>query len=291
MLLMHNMSGIKCTYEAWAERTISEAKGRRVIHFYLVSTSERPLLAVVATEKNDRHFSYEVSDNYIKVFGSSPSINAQTKWTSRSIMLEWLSSLVRKDNLPPPNLIPHNAETHEGDAQMPEPMPREPASFKVGDHIEFLSKDEKMHDFWYKCKILEMYKKFWKVQCNDRKCEEVSGNFEQEHCIPPPRLAPPGELSLRHTGRLTIRPCPPEEEAPTTFEVGAAVDAWWKNGWWEGFVITVESLSSSDSYHVFLPGPRKFLTLHLKDLRASRDWVDDAWVLIRSHPDILSFVC
>lgn len=84
--------------------------------------------------------------------------------------------------------------------------------------------------------------------------------YDVQHCIPPPRLAPPGELSLRHTGRLTIRPCPPEEEAPTTFEVGAAVDAWWKNGWWEGFVITVESLSSSDSYHVFLPGT---LSLHL----------------------------
>lgn len=59
---------------------------------------------------------------------------------------------------------------------------------------------------------------------------------------------------MRHTGRLTIRPCPPEEEAPTTFEVGAAVDARWEDGWYEGFVLTAESLSNSDSYHVFLPG-------------------------------------
>lgn len=65
-------------------------------------------------------------------------------------------------------------------AQIPEPMAREQASFKVGDYIEFLSKHGDLHDFWYKCKILEMYKKNWKVQCNDRKYEEGSGNLEQE---------------------------------------------------------------------------------------------------------------
>ncbi|KAK1403160.1 Agenet domain-containing protein [Heracleum sosnowskyi] len=135
-----------------------------------------------------------------------------------------------------------------------------------------------------------MHTKFWKVRCNGRKNEEGSGNLELEQGIPLPRLAPPANLSMRHTGRLTIRPCPPEEEPLATFEVGAAVDAWWRDGWWEGFVYTMESLSCNDNYYVFLPGPGKFLTVHRKDLRASRDWVDDTWVPIMSHPDILSFV-
>lgn len=99
------MSGNRHIYEAWAEKTISGVRGCRVLHFYLASTSgSPPLLAVVGFEKNDRHFSYEVSDNYLKVFGSSPAINARTKWTSRRIMIDWLRSLlVRKDNLPLPN--------------------------------------------------------------------------------------------------------------------------------------------------------------------------------------------
>ncbi|KAK1361134.1 hypothetical protein POM88_045608 [Heracleum sosnowskyi] len=36
--------------------------------------------------------------------------------------------------------------------------------------------------------------------------------------IPARRLAPPNKLNMRHSGRLTIRLCPPEEEAPSTFE-------------------------------------------------------------------------
>lgn len=87
--------------------------------------------------------------------------------------------------------LPKPAPCHQGNgsldviseptgAQIPEPVPGEQAPFKVGDYIEFLSKDENMHDFWYKCKILEMYKKFWKVQCNGRNYELGSGNLEQE---------------------------------------------------------------------------------------------------------------
>ena len=59
---------------------------------------------------------------------------------------------------------------------------------------------------------------------------------------------------MRHCKRLTIRPCPAEEDSPTTYKVGAAIDAWRNNRWWEGFILTGESLSNSDSYHVFLPG-------------------------------------
>lgn len=94
------MSENKNIYEAWLERTISEVKGSRLIHFYLASTSKSPLLAIAGIEKNDRHFSYEVCDDYLKVFGSSPAINAQTKWTSRSIVIDWLRSVVRKDDRP-----------------------------------------------------------------------------------------------------------------------------------------------------------------------------------------------
>lgn len=314
------------------ERIISELQGRRVIHYYLASTSASPLLAVVGTETRDRHYSYLVSENFLEVFGSTPAINALTKWTSRSDVMEWLNSFVRKDNLPPTNSNLPKVPTHEGSgskiaiatsepsgvqlleqppshegnssldpiavgepsgvqepsrAQVLEP-PREHAAFQVADNIELLSKDDDMHDCWYRCKILEIYKNCWKVQFYDRK-NEGSGNVEE--FIRAPRLAPPDNLSMRHSGRLNVRPCPPEEEPPSIFEVGAAVDAWRGDNWCEGFVFTGVSLSSNDKYHVFLPGPGKFLILHQRDLRASRDWVDDTWDPIKSHPDILSFLC
>jgi len=36
-------------------------------------------------------------------------------------------------------------------------------------------------------------------------------------------------------------------------EVGAAVDAWWSDGWWEG-VITGFDTSGNDAVHVYFPG-------------------------------------
>lgn len=90
------MSGNNHIYESWLERRICEAKGRQVLHYYLVSTSASPVLAVVGTETHDRHFRYVVSEKYIEVFGSSEDINSHTTWTSRERVKEWLQSLVRK---------------------------------------------------------------------------------------------------------------------------------------------------------------------------------------------------
>ncbi|KAK1405320.1 hypothetical protein POM88_004925 [Heracleum sosnowskyi] len=36
---------------------------------------------------------------------------------------------------------------------------------------------------------------------------------------------------------------------------------------------------------------RRFLTLHRKDLRVAKDWIDNTWVAVRPHPDILSDIC
>ncbi|KAK1403159.1 hypothetical protein POM88_002764 [Heracleum sosnowskyi] len=291
------MLGNKHIYEAWLERTISEVKGHHVIHFYLASTSANPLLVVVGTEKSDRHFVYVVSEDFLKVFGSSPAINAQTKWTSGSSVMEWLKSLVRKDNLPPTNSNLHNVPTQEGNGsiaiatskpsgvQLLEPMPSREGNSSL-DAIAAGGGVQEPNG----AQLLEPApKEQASFQFYDRKNEGGSGNLEQY--IRAPRLAPPDKLSMRHSGRLNVRPRPPEEEPPTTFEVGAAVDAWWGDNWWEGFVFTVVSLSRKDEYNVFLPGPGKFLILHRRDLRASRDWVNDSWVPIKSHPDILSFLC
>lgn len=66
-------------------------------------------------------------------------------------------------------------------------------------------------------------------------------------------MAAPDKLGIRCSGRLTVRPFPPEDSKQCTFKVGAAVDAWWSDGWWEG-VVTRVGISGKDSLQVYLPG-------------------------------------
>lgn len=66
-------------------------------------------------------------------------------------------------------------------------------------------------------------------------------------------MAAPDKLGIRCSGRLRTRPCPPKDSTDFTFEVGALVDAWWCDGWWEGVVTGVE-ISGTDALHVYLPG-------------------------------------
>ncbi|KAK1395465.1 hypothetical protein POM88_014521 [Heracleum sosnowskyi] len=119
--------------------------------------------------------------------------------------------------------------------------------------------------------------------------DNVEGPGKLEEWVSASRLANPDKLSLRHLGRPMIRPCPPEEPSRQYFEVGAAVEAWWNNCWWESFVLTGVSLSSNnDTYRVFLPGECTFENLHCKYLRVAKDWIDNTWVAVKPQPDILS---
>jgi len=66
-------------------------------------------------------------------------------------------------------------------------------------------------------------------------------------------VAATDKLGMRCSGRLTVRPCPPEYNSGRTFEIGAAVDAWWCDGWWEG-VITAVNGSGDGILQVYIPG-------------------------------------
>lgn len=74
-------------------------------------------------------------------------------------------------------------------------------------------------------------------------------------------MAAPDKLGIRWSGRLTTRPCPPKDSKDLTFEVGALVDAWWSDGWWEGVVTGVE-VAGTDNLQVFLPG-KNFNSCHI----------------------------
>lgn len=66
-------------------------------------------------------------------------------------------------------------------------------------------------------------------------------------------MAAPDKLGIRCSGRLTVRPCPPEDAVEHTFEIGAQVDAWWCDGWWES-VITAINVCGVDTLQVYSPG-------------------------------------
>lgn len=67
------------------------------------------------------------------------------------------------------------------------------------------------------------------------------------------REAAPDKLGVRCAGRLTVRPWPHWDSSDVRFEVGAAVDAWWCDGWWEGVVIGCDT-SAKSNLQLYFPG-------------------------------------
>lgn len=94
------MSAKNLGYEAWEERMICQEKGKRIVQYYLKSTSGRSLLAVVGTERSLRHMAYVVSNEFLEAYGSNTSINRSLKWGARRDVVSWLISLVRNDGPP-----------------------------------------------------------------------------------------------------------------------------------------------------------------------------------------------
>lgn len=141
-------------------------------------------------------------------------------------------------------------------------------------------------------------------------------SFVQEW-VPLYKVAMPDKLGMRCSDRPTIRPAPPNDQVDLSLDIGAAVDAWWSDGWWEGVVTGFDS-SSHDNLIVYLPGmcmfyccyfcfyfpplpfmkhdchgvlgESFFLNVHKKDIRISKDWVGNQWVDIEAKPDILSAI-
>ncbi|KAL3519284.1 hypothetical protein ACH5RR_017433 [Cinchona calisaya] len=154
-------------------------------------------------------------------------------------------------------------------------------------NIELLCQDSGMRGCWFRCKILQTSQKCLKVQYFD--VQDVDGPGKLEEWIPASRVATPDKLDTRFAGRLTVRPWPPHNSSDCSFEVGDAVDAWWSDGWWEAVVIGLD-ISGSDNLQLYFPGENKFLTLQRKNLRPSREWVDNKWIEVKAKHDILSVI-
>ncbi|XAR65752.1 hypothetical protein NMG60_11009968 [Bertholletia excelsa] len=166
----------------------------------------------------------------------------------------------------------------------------EPASrpsFKVGEKIELLCQDSGICGCWFRCQVLQASQKHLKVKYID--VEDADGCGYLEEHIPTSRVAAPDKLGMRCLGRLIVRPWPPEESLDCSMEIGAAVDTWWCDGWWEG-VVTEVNISGNDRLRVYVPGDDRFLCVQRKHTRTSRDWVVNRWVDIKAKPDISAYI-
>ncbi|XP_044473886.1 uncharacterized protein LOC123202161 isoform X2 [Mangifera indica] len=159
--------------------------------------------------------------------------------------------------------------------------------YKVDEKIELLCQDSSIRGCWFRCVVLQVSRKHIKVQYDDLLDDDGYGNLEE--WVPVYKVALPDKLGMRCSDRPTIRPSPSNDLAALSLDIGAAVDAWWSDGWWEGVVTGFDS-GSDDYLQVYLPGESFFLNMHKKDIRISKDWVGNQWVDIGAKPDVLSAI-
>ncbi|XP_042520647.1 uncharacterized protein LOC122094068 isoform X2 [Macadamia integrifolia] len=158
--------------------------------------------------------------------------------------------------------------------------------FKVHEKIELLCQDSGIRGCWFRCTVLRASQKQLKVQYDDLQNDDGCGNLEEWVAAFRPAMS--DKLGMRCSGRLTIRPCAPEYPVDIPFDIGAPVDAWWSDGWWEGVVTGINN--TDGSLQVYFPGEDIFSTFQRRNLRRSKDWVGNRWVNIEAKPDILSII-
>ncbi|XP_071692700.1 uncharacterized protein [Rutidosis leptorrhynchoides] len=161
--------------------------------------------------------------------------------------------------------------------------------FKVNEKIEVLCEDSGIRGCWFRCTVIKVNRRQLKVKYDDLKDEGGSGNLEE--WVPAFRsVTMPDKLGMRCAGRSTTRPaCTDNENSVVAFEVGSPVDAWWSDGWWEGVITGLGESVDADA-QVYVPSENLFLEVHKKNIRVSRDWMNDVWVDLETKPNVLSLM-
>ncbi|XP_074587474.1 uncharacterized protein LOC141843306 [Curcuma longa] len=152
--------------------------------------------------------------------------------------------------------------------------------FHLGTHVEILSQDSGMRGCWFRCVIIKRHRDKVKVRYQDIQDPDESGNLEEWILLS--KIARPDKLGI-HPERPIVRPKPLQGTSVCQFHVGAIVDAWWHDGWWEGIVIQEESIGQ---LRVYFPGENCSSTFGEAQLRQSQDWISDKWNAIEDRVDI-----
>ncbi|URE10308.1 agenet domain containing protein [Musa troglodytarum] len=149
-----------------------------------------------------------------------------------------------------------------------------------GCHVEVLSQDSGIRGCWFRCVIIKRHQDMVKVCYQDILDPEDGGNMEEWVSLS--RVAAPDELGI-HCERTIVRPHPPRRGKTCNFDVGAIVDAWWHDGWWEGIVIHKDF---EGQMHVYFPGENCTSVFCQGELRQSHDWINNKWNRLEDRMDI-----
>eukprot|EP00252_Welwitschia_mirabilis_P027024 TRINITY_DN90_c0_g1_i19.p1 TRINITY_DN90_c0_g1~~TRINITY_DN90_c0_g1_i19.p1 ORF type:complete len:348 (-),score=41.56 TRINITY_DN90_c0_g1_i19:1146-2189(-) len=139
------------------------------------------------------------------------------------------------------------------------------SDFNNGDNIEVLSQDSGIRGCWFRCQIIDKEAHTLKVRYEDVLNDDESDKLEEWVLLY--RIADNDKFGIRVPGRLTIRPCPPEEFS-FKISVGTAVDAWWNDGWWEGIVVQING--AEPRFHVYFTGGSSLFSALFVVLATSR---------------------
>ncbi|WOK94005.1 hypothetical protein Cni_G02706 [Canna indica] len=153
--------------------------------------------------------------------------------------------------------------------------------FYPGCHVEVLSQDSGLRGCWFRCVIIKMHQDKVKVRYEDLKDPDEDSNLEEWVLLS--RVASPDRLGIR-SARPLVRPHPSLIDKICNFHVGAIVDAWWHDGWWEGIVIKKEC---QGQLHVYFPGRESRSSIFSEgELRQSLDWISNKWNTLEDRMDI-----
>ncbi|XP_062191141.1 uncharacterized protein LOC133894955 isoform X2 [Phragmites australis] len=156
-----------------------------------------------------------------------------------------------------------------------------------GCHAEVLSQDSGIRGCWFRCLILKRHRDKTKVRYLDLQDADETGNLEEWVMLT--RVAKPDHLGIRSLGRPMVRPQHVQDsKAPFVFDVGAIVDTWWHDGWWEGIVLRQ---GNHGRLQVYFPGENRVSEFGEDDLRQSLEWVGSKWNPLNERKDIASKLC
>ncbi|KAL3654393.1 hypothetical protein CASFOL_004074 [Castilleja foliolosa] len=154
----------------------------------------------------------------------------------------------------------------------------------VGSEVEVLSQDSGIRGCWFRASIIKKHKDKVKLQYKDLK-DAIDESKNLEEWFLSSRLASPDALGIRLSGRTMVRPTPLPDKCRFSgvVNIGSIVDAWWHDGWWEGFVVKKES---KDVLFVYFPAEKQEVKFTFSDLRQSMEWLENGWQNLIERPDL-----